>query len=169
MADQITVTQDVSKLLDKIKGVKCTILTTLDARNRLCGRPVYTCESGSDESLWFFSEKDTQTITEIRHNAQVGLGYSDPDKTTYVTIAGKAEVVDDRRKIEQLWHEDFRGFFPEGADDPNIALIKVTIENGEYWETPGNVLVRAFAYAKSISTGEKHLPTPNEQARVPPN
>ncbi|TPG72367.1 pyridoxamine 5'-phosphate oxidase family protein [Hymenobacter nivis] len=168
MAEQVAVTQDVSKLLDKIKEVKYTTLTTLDARNRLHGRPMYTCQSDNDEVLWFFSEKDAQKITEIRHNAQVGLGYSDPDKATYVTIAGKAEIVDDQHKIKQLWREDFRGFFPKGAEDPNIALIKVTIENGEYWDTPGNVLVRAFAYAKAITTGEKHHATPEEQSKVEP-
>ena len=169
MADQVAVTQEVGKLLDKIREVKYTTLTTLDARNRLHSRPVYTCESDSDESLWFFSEKDAQEITEIRHNAQVGLGYSNPDKATYATIAGKAEIVEDPHKIKQLWREDFRGFFPKGADDPNIALIKVTIENGEYWDTPGNVLVRTFAYAKAITTSEKHQPTPDEQTRLQPN
>ena len=92
---------------------------------------MYTCEPGNEEALWFFSEKDAQKVSEIKANSQVGLGYADPDKATYVTIAGKASVVDDKQKIKELWREDFRGFFPKGADDPNITLIKVEIENGE--------------------------------------
>ncbi|AWM34798.1 hypothetical protein DDQ68_19660 [Hymenobacter nivis] len=63
-----------------------------------------------------------------------------------------------------MWREYFRGFFPKDTEDPNITLIKVTIENGEYWDTPGNGLVRAFAYprpsrpAKSTSLSSKSNP-----------
>ena len=166
MAEQVAVTQDITKLLDKIKEVKYATLTTLNAQGHLHGRPMYTCEPGNDGALWFFSEKDAQKVSEIHANPQVGLGYSDPDKATYVTIAGTASEVDDKEKIKELWREDFRGFFPKGVDDPNITLIKVAIESGEYWDTPGNIFVRAFAYAKVLATGEKHQPTPDEQAKV---
>ena len=166
MAEQVAVTQDVDKLLTKIKEVKYATLTTLDAQQRLHGRPMYTCEPGNDGALWFFSEKDAQKISEIQANPQVGLGYSDPSSATYVTIAGTASVTDDKAKIKELWREDFRGFFPKGTDDPNLALIKVDIESGEYWDEPSNLFVRAFAYAKAITTGKKHQPTPDEQAKV---
>ncbi len=46
MAEQVAVTQDVGKLLDKIKEVKYATLTTLDAQNRLHGRPMYTSAPG---------------------------------------------------------------------------------------------------------------------------
>lgn len=166
MAEQVAVTQDVIKLLDKIKDVKYAILTTLAAQSHLHGRPMYTCEPGNDGALWFFTERDAQKVAEIKANSQVGLGYSDPDKATYVTIAGTAAVVTDQAKIKELWREDFRGFFPKGPEDPNIALLRVDIESGEYWDTPGNVFVRAYAYAKARITGEKHQPTPDEQAKV---
>lgn len=166
MAEQVAVTHDVSKLLDKIKEVKYATLTTLDARGHLHGRPMYTCEPGNDGALWFFTEKDAQKTSEIKANNQVGLGYSDPGAATYVTIAGTAAVVEDKQKIKDLWREDFRGFFPKGSDDPNIALLRVDIESGEYWDSPSNIFVRAFAYAKAITTGQKHQPTPDEQAKV---
>ena len=168
MAEQVAVSHDVSKLIDKIKEVKLATLTTLNAQGKLHGRPMYTCEPGNEGALWFFSEKDAQKIGEIQANPQVGLGYSDPSNATYVTIAGMATVTGDRQKIKELWREDFRGWFPKGSDDPSITLIKVEIENGEYWDEPSNLLVRAYAYAKAITTGEKHQPTPDEQAKVQP-
>ena len=168
MAQHVPVIHDVSKLLDKIKDVKYATLTTLDAQRRLHGRPMYTCEPGNDEALWFFSEKDAQKISEISANSQVGLGYSDPNAAIYVTIAGTATVTDDRQKIKDLWREDFRGFFPDGPDDPNLTLIRVEIENGEYWDSPSNIFVRAAAYVKAVTTGEKHQPTEDEQAKVRP-
>lgn len=166
MAEQVAITHDVQKLLDKIKEVKFATLTTLNGQGKLHGRPMYTCAPGNDGALWFFSEKDAQKIGEIQANPQVGLGYSDPDTATYVTIAGTAAVVEDQAKIKDLWREDFRSWFPKGSDDPNIALLRVDIENGEYWDEPGNVFVRAYAYVKAVTTGEKHQPTPEEQAKV---
>jgi len=166
MAEQVAVTQDIIKLLDKIKDVKYATLTTLDANGRLHGRPMYTCAPGNDGALWFFSEKDAQKVTEVQANAQVGLAYADIDSAVYVTIAGTGTIVDDRAKIKELWREEFRGFFPKGPEEPNLTLLKVDIESGEYWDTPGNVLVRAFAYLKARTTGEKHHPTPDEQAKV---
>lgn len=168
MAEQVAVTHDVQKLLDKIKEVKYATLTTLDARGHLHGRPMYTSAPGDDGALWFFTENDAQKVSEIKANPQVGLGYSDPDNATYVTIAGTATYTDDKQKIKDLWREDFRGFFPKGVDDPTIGLLKVAIESGEYWDSPGNIFVRAFAYAKAVTTGEKHQPTPDEQAKVQP-
>ena len=166
MAEQVAVIQDVTKLLDKIKEVKYATLTTLDAQQRFHGRPMYTCAPGNEGALWFFSGKDSQKITEMKANSQVGLSYADPSAAIYVAIAGTATVVADQAKIKELWREDFRGFFPKGTDDPNITLIRVDIESGEYWDNPGNIFVRVFAYAKAITTGEKHHPTPDEQAKV---
>ena len=166
MAEQVAVTHDIIKLLDKIKQVKFATFTTLTTQGHLHGRPMYTCEPGNDGALWFFSEKDAKKISEIKANPQVGLGYSDPGSATYVTVAGTATQVSDQAKIKELWREDFRGWFPQGSDDPNITLIKVDIESGEYWDEPGNVLIRAYAYAKARITGEKHHPGPDEQAKV---
>ena len=166
MAEQVPVVHDISRLLEKIKDVKYATMTTLDAGGHLHGRPMYTCEPDQDKDLWFFTEKDAQKVGELRANPQVGLGYADPDNATYVTIAGTGQVVEDQAKIKDLWREDFRGFFPGGSDDPSIALIKVEIESGEYWDSPGNVFVRAYAYAKAVTTGKKHQPTEDEQAKV---
>lgn len=168
MAEQVPVVHDISKLLEKIKEVKYATLTTLESDGHLHGRPMYTCAPGDDQALWFFTEKDAQKVRELRANSQVGLGYSDPDSATYVTIAGTGKLVEDQQKIKDLWREDFRGFFPKGSDDPNLGLIKVEIESGEYWDAPGNIFVRAYAYAKAVTTGKKHQPTADEQAKVQP-
>lgn len=166
MADQVAVSHDINQLIDKIKDVKLATLTTLDGKGYLHGRPMYTCKSDSDGTLWFFSEKDAQKVGEIKANNQVGLGYSDPSKNTYVTVAGTATITDDKDKIKELWQEGFRGWFPKGSDDPNIVLVKVDIEKGEYWDEPSNVIVRAYAYAKAVTTGERHQPSPDEQSKV---
>lgn len=168
MATPVPVTQDVTQLLERIQEVKYATLTTMSAQQRLHGRPMFTFKPEADGTLWFFSQRDAEKISEIQATPQVGLAYADPDKSTYVTLAGTAAVVEDRAKIKELWREDLRGFFPGGADDPSIALLKVQIENGEFWDTASNILTRAYAYAKVLATGERYRPSADEQAKVNP-
>ena len=39
--------------------------------------------------------------------------------------------------------------FPQELDDPNLGLIKVTIEGAEYWDSASSLMVRAVGYVKA--------------------
>ena len=166
MAEQTAVSHDVSKLVDKIKDIRIAMMTTAEADGSLHSRPMYTHEPEADGTLWFFTEQDSKKIDEVKKDRHVNLGYANPDDNLYVAITGTANVITDRAKIKELWGESLRGWFPKGSDDPNIALLKVTIESGEFWDTPNSTLLRAYAYAKAVVTGERHQPGPDEHSRV---
>ena len=168
MADQVAVSHDVSKLVEKIKDIKIAMMTTIENGNELHSRPMYTTEPEEDGTLWFFTEQDSQQVGEVQQDRHINLGYSDPSANTYVAITGTAQVVTDRAKIKELWNESLRGWFPKGSDDPNVALLKVTIDKGEFWDTPSSTLLRAYAYAKAVLTGERDQPGPDRQSVVLP-
>jgi general stress protein 26 len=168
MAEQVAQSHDVTKLIDRIKDIKIAMLTTADDKGGLHSRPMYTHEPENNGTLWFFTEKDSAKIYEVRKDQHINLGYSKPDDNLYVSISGTAAVITDRAKIKELWSEGLRAWFPEGSDDPNIALLKITIDRGEYWDQPSNVLVRAFGYVKAVATGERYQPTGDEHAQVTP-
>ncbi|HEX8506025.1 MAG TPA: pyridoxamine 5'-phosphate oxidase family protein [Hymenobacter sp.] len=168
MADQVAVSHDVSKLVEKIKDIKIAMMTTIENGNELHSRPMYTTEPEEDGTLWFFTEQDSQKVGEVQQDRHINLGYSDPSANTYVAITGTAQVVTDRAKIKELWNESLRGWFPKGSDDPNVALLKVTIDKGEFWDTPSSTLLRAYAYAKAVLTGERDQPGPDRQSVVLP-
>ena len=65
---------------------------------------------------------------------QVNLAYADIGSNTYVSVAGKAEVVLDRELVKRFWNPHVSAWFPKGLDDPDLALIKVTAEGAEYWD-----------------------------------
>ena len=168
MADHVAVSHDVSKLVDKIKDIRIAMMTTIEHGQELHSRPMYTNTPDDDGTLWFFTEQDSSKVSEVQQDRHVNLGYSKPDDNLYVAITGTAQVVTDRAKIKQLWSEGLRGWFPKGSDDPNIALLKVTIDKGEFWDTPNSTLLRAYAYAKAVVTGERDQPGPDRQSVVLP-
>jgi general stress protein 26 len=168
MADQVAVSHDVSKLVEKIKDIRIAMMTTIENGSELHSRPMYTNTPDEDGTLWFFTEQDSSKVNEVQQDRHVSLGYSKPEDNLYVAISGTAKVVTDRAKIKELWSEGLRGWFPKGSDDPNIALLHVTIDKGEFWDTPNSTLLRAYTYAKAVITGERDQPSADRQSVVIP-
>jgi len=61
-------------------------------------------------------------------------------------VAGRAQVVDDRAKVEELWSPAMQVFFPGGKDDPQLRLIHVRAESAEYWNSPAGLFGAALEF-----------------------
>jgi hypothetical protein len=46
-------------------------------------------------------------------------------------------------------------WFPEGADDPELLALKVSVEHAELWVSESNRMVRFFSIAKAALLGSK--------------
>ena len=164
---QTPVTQDLSKLFEKIKDVRIAMLSTFDEQNALHSRPMATIKPDADGSLLFLTDKNSAKVYEVKKDSQVNLSYANPSDNVYVSVSGTASAYRDEAKIAELWSEDMKAWFPKGKEDPNIMILKVTIEKGEYWDSPSGVLSRAYAYLRSVTTGEGSTSDDvNEHAQV---
>jgi general stress protein 26 len=142
------------KLYELIKDVKIAMMTTVDTDGTLHSRPMYNQDADEHGDLWFFTKINSPKTTELSRDNEVNLGYCDPSKQHYVSVSGKAEIVRDRAKIEEKWSEGLRTWFPEGKDDPSIALIRVHPAKGEYWDSPSSTVLYLYGYAKAALTGQ---------------
>lgn len=152
------------KLFDMIKDIKVAMMTTVDEDGSLHSRPMWSVQSKSDNDLWFFTHASAPKTGEVQGNHKVNLAYADPSGQNYVSVAGTAETTRDKGKIQELWSEPMRTWFPKGKDDPNIALIRVRVDQGQYWDSPSSMMVHAYGYAKAVLTGE--APKPGDNAKV---
>jgi len=55
-----------------------------------------------------------------------------------------------------------QGLFPEGKEDPDIAVMRVDVDSVEYWETASSKMVQVVGLVKSLVTGEAYRPGKNE-------
>ncbi|CCH53980.1 pyridoxamine 5'-phosphate oxidase-related FMN-binding protein [Fibrisoma limi BUZ 3] len=145
---------ELHKLKEEIKDIRTAMLTTQREDGEFHSRPMATHDVDDDGSMWFFTYKNSNKVREIQQNDRVSLGFVDTGDETYVAISGNAEVVDDRQKIEELWNDVLKTWFPDGKDDPNITLLKVTTHSGEYWDRPGGKMMQLFEMAKGALTGQ---------------
>lgn len=152
MAD--TRAEHIAQLADLIKDVEVAMFTTTGVDRRLYSRPLATQQVTFDGDLWFVITADSPKVAEIALDPRVNVAYASPSKNTYVSVAGRARIVDDRAKIEALWSPAMKLFFPGGKDDPNLRLIHVRADSAEYWDGPGTLLGTALSFVLSAVQDE---------------
>lgn len=117
-----------------IEGIEFAILTSSHPNGHLHSRPMLTQQVTPDGALWFFSNVHSSKVDDIRHSNQVNVAYADPEGNRYVSVSGTCEVVRNAQFASELWNSAYRRWFPKGLDDPDLILLKVTINVAEYWE-----------------------------------
>ena len=154
-----------AKVWSLIKHIKVAMLATHADGEHMHARPmVATGKAFEAGELWFFADRRSRTVDEIEANDRVLLTYADWDSQSYVSIDGRAEVVEDPRRVAELWSEGMRTWFPAGREDPNIALLRVVVDAAEYWDAPSLAMVYAYGYLKAVTTGRR--PHPGDVGKV---
>src|SRR5690606_5299575 len=99
-----TVNEKRAELWEKIKDIRVAMLTSVGEDGRLYSRPMYTQEADRDDGLWFFTAKSSTKAEKIAGHHEVNVSYVDQQKNLYVSVAGRASVVDDPEKERELWN-----------------------------------------------------------------
>lgn len=154
MQDDETKAKAAAKLWHLIDGIDIAMLTTISPEGSLVSRPLQTQKTECDGQLWFMTDFRTHKIEEIRQHPQVNVAYADPDDNKYVSVKGSAEVLRDQKLIDEMWSPAHSVFFPNGKDDPEIALLRVTVESAEYWDGPSNMVAQAISFMAAKVTGD---------------
>ncbi|MBC8102672.1 MAG: pyridoxamine 5'-phosphate oxidase family protein [Cytophagales bacterium] len=156
----------LAKLRDLIKGIDIAMLTTVDTTDgTLRSRPMsINGEVEFDGDLWFFTRASSHKVDEIERSPQVNASFAQPEKQNYVSMSGNASLITDREKMKQLWKPHLKAWFPEGTDDPDMALLKVSVVKAEYWDSPSGLLVHVYGVVKATLTGQS--PSSGEDVKV---
>lgn len=143
---------DIQKISKMIKEIDFGMLTTIDESGVPHSRPMSANRNVEfDGDIWFFTYGNSHKVIEARKNRNVNVSFSDIKNQTYLSLSGTAELVRDKAKIEELWEPILKAWFPQGTDTPDIALLKVTAEKAEYWDSPGNFLSRTIELVRAMT------------------
>ncbi len=146
----------MSKLGELIKDINVAMLVTQESDGTLRSRPMVTQNKKLERHLWFFTGIDSAKSEEVAEEPQVNLSYADPKSSRYVSVSGRGKVVRDRQKLEELWTPFVKAWFPKGLEDPDLGLLRVTVDQAEYWDAPAGKAVALFGLAKSLLTGRPY-------------
>lgn len=156
----------VEHLGELIRGIKVAMMTTVEPDGTLRSRPMWTHGGDFTGELWFFTKEHTPKVDEVEHESRVSLSYADPTRDRYVSVSGRGTLVRDRQKAAQLWNPTLKAWFPEGLDDPELALLRIRVEKAEYWDTPNSRMVQLVGFVKAALTGQEYRPGDNEKVNL---
>lgn len=147
---------DQQTLWDLIKDIKFGMLTHRHANGELHSHPLTTQNKSDDEgaNLYFFISRKSELGQRIPQDGNVNVSYADPGDDSYVSVSGTAAIVEDQAKKDALFTSMAKAWFPGGATDPDLALLKVAIGHAEYWDVTDSKMVQLAKMAKAAITGE---------------
>lgn len=149
-------TNDHARLWDLIKDTRFGMYTHRHAGGMLHSQPLTTQNRSVDEdaTLYFFVPRNGEIVGHLAEDNGVNVAYANPDSDSYVSIAGRASVLEDPARKEALFNAAAKAWFPDGPQDPNLALLAVRIEHAEFWDVKESKVSQLLKIAKATVTGE---------------
>ena len=143
-----------AKVAGLVKGIRVAMLTSIDPQGRLVSRPMATQDVEFSGDVWFIAERSAEHTLNLRSRPQVNVAYA--GSSSWVSLAGTAEVVDDPARLEEYWNAFTDAWMEGGPENPENILIHVHADTAEYWDSPGSKvtqvvnLVRAKCHRRAV-------------------
>ena len=150
----LTQHEAIGKFKELVQHESTCLFTTRLTEIPLTTRPMGVQEVCDQGNFWFMSASDSDKNQEILIDPRVQLFFLNTSKYEFLTVYGKATISRDRKKIDKYWSDIAKAWFPEGKDDPRVTIIKVTPEDGFYWDTKDGKLVSMIKILASAVTGK---------------
>lgn len=151
----LTHTEGIKKLKEIAEDIRVCMFCTATDNIPFATRPMGTQQVDAAGNFWFFSSADSDKNSEIKDDQQVQLIYSKASDAHFLSVTGKATIIRDRKKIDELWDKLAQAWFKGGKEDPNLTLICVKPENAYYWDTLNGKMISLIKIAISAFSGQQ--------------
>ena len=107
-----------------IKASGFCFLITVDQESQAQARLMDPFTPEDDMTVWMGTNRHTRKVQQIHRNARVTLACSDQKGQGYVTLLGRARVVEDLEERKKRWRKEWAGFYPGGPEGETYVLIE---------------------------------------------
>ncbi|MDB5873567.1 MAG: ral stress protein-like protein [Ramlibacter sp.] len=144
-------------LWELIKDIKLAMLTHRHADGSLHAHPLTTQNRSLEpgEPLYFFVSKKTEVGQRLRGDGNVCVTYGDLREDRWVSVSGRATISEDLATKKRLFNALAKAWFPEGAEDPDLELVAVSIQHAEYWDIKESKTTQLLKIASAAVSGDK--------------
>jgi len=137
----------LKKLKELCEKKTCFFCTGIGGAFPFKARPMSVQQIDEQGRLWCLSAADSHKNSEIMNDPRVQLLFQGSAHSDFVMLSGYAVVNKDKARIKELWEPILKTWFTEGIDDPRITVIKITPDDGYYWDTKHGTFV---AFVKQL-------------------
>ena len=111
-----------------MKTARYCALITLDSSGRPHARTMDPFAPDESMVVWLGTNARSRKVTEIRRNQRVTLYYFVAADQAYVTISGRARIVNDAGEKAKHWKDEWKDFYPNRANYLLIAVVPEKLE-----------------------------------------
>ena len=100
--------------------------------------------------LWFFTYRDSDLAQGIEAQSQGAFVFQ--AKGLQASAVGALRLAHDRDRIEQYWNPHVAAWFPEGKEDPRLAMLSLDVASAAVWVSDTGPLKYAFEVVRANVT-----------------
>ena len=157
---------DIDRIWALINDIPVAMVVThKDQGQHMRARPMAMRPARDEGAIYFLTDVDAPKADEIRRDETICLALADNKSQKYVSIAGYAEIIDDRDRVKEIWSTYDKAFWSD-KNDPRIRILRVTPRSAEFWEGAGAV-ASAVKLVAAIASGERMNIGENEKVEFP--
>ncbi len=152
-------------LYDLIRDFRTAMLVSRSSSGEFHARPMAVADLRPDADAFFVTSVNSVKVMEIEHDPRVVVTFQS-DKI-FATINGTATIIQDKTLVEKLWSPTWKIWFPGGATDPSLCLLRVDAVEAEYWDNSGLQGLKVFfAGLQSALHGTPRIADKTQHAKV---
>lgn len=133
-------------MMEKIST--CFLITWDGERQR--ARPMSAVVRPAEHAVFMLTDEHREKIDEIERYHEVLLAFADTRDQKYVSVNGRAVVLNDRAKIKELWSPFAKAWW-DSPEDPTIRVLKFIPDEAEIWDSPGTLITTVTMLAAAAS------------------
>ena len=107
-------------------------------------------EPQNDFTIYIGTSPRSRKVSEIQGNNHVTLSYHNPRENAFVTLIGAATLESDIDLRKKYWREEWRIFFPGGADSDDYILIKFIPQRIEIMNLARNISLKPYGLRATV-------------------
>ncbi len=97
-------------------------------------RTMMTARVDDDFTVWFATSASTSKIKQVERNPKTCINADEGLQA--LRIYGRTEILTDRATRDELWRDEWKTYWPEGAASPDLAILKITAGRMRYVNVP---------------------------------
>jgi len=156
---------ELDRVWEIIEKVGVCMLTTRFAGG-LRSRPLEARPDRKSGRVLFVTDIHSVKRDEVGRWPDVGLVFVAAADKSYLSITGRARVVDDPELRAAAWRKNDVVWWPGGPNDPDVCVLVCELAIAELWDGPSSAAVAAYEFAKARATGTEPDLGENRKIRV---
>ncbi len=149
-------------LWSEIKHGRTGMLALADEPRRF--QPMTAFAEPDDRTIWFFTRIDSDLARAVTGADESIFVVQSKDQDLQACIVGEMDLLRDEGRIDRYWNPMVAAWFPEGREDPKLALLRLTVTGAEVWRATVGPVGMAWQVVKANATHT--LPDVGEQVSL---